>query len=312
VRISTPAGLTLSLLERVVSWWTKRKDLVPDLVTGPPGIYSAEVGPMLWRMAQTLRELNLSSVVLDASPTQALSELRALPQAGPFNELLDTFLQRHGHRCPNEVEFLKPRWMEAPEQVIELIANYLRAGDSVNPIEAEERQRKRREEAVALIVAQLDPMRRGIFRSLLKRAQQALPIRDNSRYYVTKFLLPMRIVLAELGRRWAEQGWLPSPDDIFFLTLKEIEALVEADTPGAVSKDLPTITANRRLAYDYWFTVVPAEVIGPDGKPMIEEEAGEGEDGLPAVVNVIGATRHIREGQMITVDGTNGRVLLEA
>jgi hypothetical protein len=104
---------------------------------------------------------------------------------------------------------------------------------------------------------------------------------------------------------------LPSPDDIFFLTLKEIEALVEADTPGAVSKDLPTITANRRLAYDYWFTVVPAEVIGPDGKPMIEEEAGEGEDGLPAVVNVIGATRHIREGQMITVDGTNGRVLLE-
>ena len=32
---------------------------------------------------------------------------------------------------------------------------------------------------------------------------------------------------------------------------------------------------------------------------------------LPAVVNVIGATRSISDGQMITVDGTNGRVLLE-
>jgi len=54
IRISTPAGLMLSLLERIVSWWTKLSKLVPDLVTGLPGIYSAEVGPALWRMAPTL------------------------------------------------------------------------------------------------------------------------------------------------------------------------------------------------------------------------------------------------------------------
>lgn len=34
------------------------------------------------------------------------------------------------------------------------------------------------------------------------------------------------------------------------------------------------------------------------------------EYGIPAVVNVIGATCSIRDGQIITVDGSNGRVLL--
>ncbi len=380
VRISTPAGLTLSLLERMVGWWTKRKDLVPDLVTALPGIYSAEVGPMLWRMAQTLQELDLAPVVLDNSPAEALTILRAMPEAKPFHEQLAAFLERHGHRCPNEVEFLKPRWMEAPEQVIELVANYLRAGENINPLAMETQQRKRREEAVLQIEAQLDPLRRRMFRFLLKRTQQALPVRDNSRYYTTKFLLPTRLVFVELGRRWAERGWLTAPADIFFLTLKEVEAIVEAGRPTAISKDIRALTAARRIAYDYWFTIVPADVIGSDGKPVIEEEENtqvmEGipvsggkvrgrarivldpreaatlqvgeilvtqatdpgwtpvfplvsglvleiggqishgaivarEYGLPAVVNVIGATRSIKDGQVITVDGTNGRVLLE-
>ena len=36
------------------------------------------------------------------------------------------------------------------------------------------------------------------------------------------------------------------------------------------------------------------------------------EYGLPAVVNVAGATRHIHDGQIIIVDGTNGCIYLDA
>jgi pyruvate,water dikinase len=35
------------------------------------------------------------------------------------------------------------------------------------------------------------------------------------------------------------------------------------------------------------------------------------EYGLPAVVNVAEATRRIRDGQTVTVDGSGGRVVLE-
>ena len=138
--------------------------------------------------------------------------------------------------------------------------------------------------------------------------------------------------------------------------------------------------ANRRLAYEYWLTVVAPDALGPDGKPIIEDiqdtnmlkgvPASSGrargrarivldvheamrlssgdilvtqatdpgwtpvfplvsgivleiggqlshgaivarEYGIPAVVNVQGAMQTIQNGQMITVDGTNGRIYLD-
>jgi len=215
---------------------------------------------------------------------------------------------------------------------------------------------------------------------VLKQTQKAVPIRDNSRYYVTKFIFPMRRLFAHFGQRWATRGWLNQPGDVFFLTVNEIRSIVEADTPSVVSQDLHTLVANRRLAYDYWMTVAPPEAIGPDGKPITEEQKGTyilkgtaasggrvrgkarialdpreaaklrsgeilvtqatdpgwtpvfplisglvleiggqlshgaivaREYGLPAEVNVPGATHLIQDGQIIVVDGTNGCVYLD-
>ena len=380
IAVSAPSAVLYGLLERLVGWWGKRKEITHDLVTGISGVYSAEVGPMLWHMAQALRDAGLAHIVLDSSPEVALARLWQMPEAGQFMEQFENFLRRHGHRCPNEVELLHPRWAEAPQQVIELLAGYVQAGDAINPEEAERRQRQRREEAVALVEKRLGPLRRKIFRVVLAKAQNAVRARDNSRYAVTKFLFPARKVFALLGRRWAERGWLAQADDIFFLTVSELEKLVAQGDPLALGQDLHELVANRRLAYEYWFTVVPPDVIGPDGAPVMEEEkeattlegipvsagrargvarivldprqatrlhAGEilvtqatdpgwtpvfplvsglvleiggqlshgaivaREYGIPAVLNVQGAMRRIREGQVITVDGDRGKVFMD-
>src|SRR5439155_148668 len=65
---------------------------------------------------------------------------------------------------------------------------------------------------------------------------------------------------------------LARPDDIFFLTVTELQAIVEAGTPTAAHRDIQACVANRRLAYDYWLTVVAPDAIGSDGKPIIEEK----------------------------------------
>ncbi len=209
------------------------------------------------------------------------------------------------------------------------------------------------------------------------RQQKAVRVRDNSRYYVTKFYFPTRKVFALLGQRWAERGWLQQADDIFFLTVSELERLVADGDPMALEHDLHSLVTDRRLAYEYWFTAVPPDVIGPDGQPVVEEEkeatvlegiavsggqtrgiarivldpreaarlhAGEilvtqatdpgwtpifplvsglvleiggqlshgaivaREYGIPAVLNVQGAMRRIRDGQVITVDGNMGKI----
>ena len=243
IAVSAPSAVMFGLLERLVSWWTKRKEITHDLVTGISGVYSAEVGPLLWHMAQSLRDAGLASVALDTSPEEALAKLKQTPEAGQFMDQFETFLQRHGHRCPNEVELLYPRWAEAPQQVIELIAGYLQASDTLNPEEAERRQRQRRDEAIALVEKRFGPVRRKIFRGVLAKAQNAVRVRDNSRYAVTKFLFPTRKVFALLGQRWTERGWLSQPDDIFFLTVSELEKLVATTGLAVPEHDLHTLNS---------------------------------------------------------------------
>ena len=54
------------------------------------------------------------------------------------------------------------------------------------------------------------------------------------------------------------------------LTVAEIEASIEDPTtiePAALQEQI----ANRRLAYDYWFTVIPPDAIVADGTPISEE-----------------------------------------
>jgi phosphohistidine swiveling domain-containing protein len=272
MRLGMPSAYIYLLLERLVKWWTGQKTLAQDLVTSDSGVYSAEVGPALWRMAETIKEAGLQPVLLENDSTSALALLHSIPQAQAFIEQLERFLARHGHRCPNELELLNPRWTEAPEQVVELVNHYLQVDESANPIAAEARQQRRSAEAIAAIEARLDPVRRAIFRTLLNRARRAITVRDNIRYYMAKLYFPMRKLYAQLGQRWAERGGLTQADDIFFLTVSEIQHIIEDEAAPTSPADLQACVANRRLAYHYWFTVTPPDAIGPDGMPLVEEE----------------------------------------
>ena len=388
MRIALGSAVSFGMLERLVQWWTRRGKDAHDLVSGLAGVYSAEVGPLLTGMAAALEETGQAGVVRSETPAGALARLRADPTARPVIAQLEAFLARHGHRCPNEVEFRNPRWAEKPEQIIALMGAYAASGSrsagssagdgSLETTEAA--ARRRQAETQALIEHRLDPLRRAVFRAALRRAQQAMRLRDNSRYYVTLFFFPVRKTFAELGRRWAERGWLGQADDIFFLTLTEIERVVESGTPASPATDMRQTTAERRMAYEYWYGVPAPDVIGHDRKPVAQvlpqrnylegvpaspgrasgrarlvlrpEEAirlqrgdvlvtratdpgwtpvfplvsglvlevggqlSHGaivarEYGIPAVLNVSGAMNSIREGQIVTVDGTSGRVYLE-
>jgi rifampicin phosphotransferase len=285
LRFAISAAVSYGLLERIVRWWIG-KELAQDMVTGLKGVYSAEVGLALWCMARTAQESELQDILLTHDPITALNILQSSEKGLPIIELLEAFLARHGHRCPNELEMRNPRWAEAPEQVIELVANYLRASivgvglaptlETITPtlgaIATETRQQQRRTDAVALVEAKLGPLRRSIFRFLLKQAQRAVTVRDNSRYYMAKFYFPIRKVYAELGRRWTVRGWLKQPDDIFFLTLGEIEGLIEGNPTSVHPGALQTVVEQRRLAYVFWFTIIAPDAVGSDGSPIIEEE----------------------------------------
>ena len=210
----------------------------------------------------------MHSVVLDQPADSALSELHRTPAAQPFLALLDTFLQRHGHRCMSEAEWLYPRWVEAPEQVVESVASYLRGGFTFDPAAAAVAAARQREAATALVEAKLNPLQRVYFRWGLKRLQHYVCARDNGQHFLVKLALPVRHIYAVLAQRWAERGWLARQDDFFFLVLPEIEAVLAAGDPVRAGLDLSLVAAGRRQAYDYWFTQPMPDVLDLNGAPI--------------------------------------------
>ncbi len=382
---ASSVGITaFTLLEWLMARWLGARDQALDLMGGLPDVYAAEMGPALWEMAQRLSALGLAGIILDNEPMAALARLRDMPAAGPVIEMLDRFLERHGHRCPNEGEWLNPRWGDAPELVIEIVAGYLRTGAGADPREGMARQRRRREEALAWAGARLDPVRRAVLRRVLASAQHGARLRDNGKYYYMKVAWPLRQIHVLFGKRWTARGWLEHPEDIFFLTHVDLERVLAAGNPEAAGLNLRRLVAERRKAFEFWSTVAAPEVIRGDGRPLaptmpaaawgpvlrgiaasggcvrgiarivaepqemyrlgpndilVTRTADPGwtpifarvagvvlelggqlshvaivarEYGLVAVVNVHDATRRIRDGELIVVDGTRGLVHLDA
>ena len=290
------AAISFYLLESRLREWTDKQGQATILVQSLTGVYTAEVGEALWSMAQTLRSLHLDEIVFNLQAGEALALLQERPGAGPFLTEFQAFLRRHGYRCPNDAELYNPRWGEASEQVIDLIKSYLMMEDTANPFKVELHRQKEREELTTHIAGQLHPLRRRIFRWLLRQAQDKIRMRDNNRSYIAKFLYPMRLLLVEIGRRWAERGWLVSPDDIFFLSLYEIDDIIHTEEPLLAGEELLALLSARRAAFDYWNTIIAPMALGPGGIPLPDPEpTGSFLQGLPASAGrVRGAARLLR------------------
>jgi rifampicin phosphotransferase len=372
---TTAYGQMEQLVARVVG----QKQIAQTLTSGLSDVIAAEIVPLLWAMAQEIKAAGLADVILNNEAAVALALLRERAEARPFLDQLAHFLQRHGHRCMSEAEYRHPRWREAPEQVILSLTGYLQLdAGQFDPHAGEESQRRKREEATALVAAKLDPLRRRYFNSSLKRLQRLMRLRDNGQHFLVKLIMPARVIYAEIARRWAERGWLATADDFYFLVFTEVEQTVQAGGPDNLN--LSHIAAARRQAHTYWFSQPFPEVLDAQGNPvaaaanddphrlqgiaasqgqvtgiarvihtpqeatrlqpgeilvtratdpgwtpvfsvisgLVLEVGGQlshgaivaREYGLPAVVNVAGATQKISDGDKITVDGGQGCVLL--
>lgn len=305
--------LMRTFLEKAVG----RPELVYELLAGLEGVIAAEMVPALWSVAQALAQAGVAEVVVEHEPAVALAKLRELPAAAPALAELDTFLRRHGHRAPVEAEWRYPRWVEAPEPVIEMIAAYLRGGEIPRAVTRDGEQAKQQQAAAVSLVEQaVDRFRGAYFRSGLQRLQRMMRLRDNGQHYLVKLLLPIRHLYATLADRWADRGWLARSDDFYFLVVDEIEAVLAAEAPASTDLDLAAIVAARRQAYEYWLDQAAPEALDAAGEPVLAETpAGDVLRGMAAssgrvegtarVVNSPAEASRLRPGEILVTYATD-------
>jgi pyruvate,water dikinase len=379
----TGAMYTVSLLTLCRQWLGDTDgSLAHGLLAGLGKMESAEAGLDQWRLAVLARKQpEVERVLFDCLGfQQARAALPGVTGGVEFLAAWDRFLEQHGHHARGEIEFFNARWHDTPDTILETVRGYLQAIGKIDPLAAHRQRGEERRRLVEECRRRLrNPLKRAIFNFVLGNAQRGCLVRENVKSEAVRWTARARRLLQELGGRLESRGLLTKADDLFFLTVEELEPvrrgkanfdvratiasrraeydrnlqlhppqvvigkfdpeqvapeMIDANTRTlhglAVSPGVATGPARVILRSDTAEHVLPGEILvapftDPGWTPYFLRAAGivmdQGgllshgsiiarEYGIPAVVNVGPATRIVRTGQLLQVDGHRGRVTL--
>lgn len=201
------------------------QNLSRDLLTGLSDLASATPGIAIARLAETLRRDEAARAFLAAHPGNGF-ELDALPD-GPTKTGLSRFLDEFGHRGAREAEIAEPRWREDPSLLLSTLRLHLEGDTATRSLrqrdarigEAKLRAHDRVEAVVPL------PLR-PVVRSLVRRVQRLLRMRESLRSDVTVVLGLFRAVAMDVSRRIEVREPEAGEGAAFFLTLDELHGVL--------------------------------------------------------------------------------------
>lgn len=90
------------------------------------------------------------------------------------------------------------------------------------------------------------PLRRWLFRKLLRWAQIYGPHREEALFFVGAAWPALRCLALELGKRLVEVGTLSSPDDVFYLSSSELEQACQERSKNQALPDHMQLAIDRR------------------------------------------------------------------
>jgi pyruvate,water dikinase len=162
-----------------------------------------------------------------------MAHLEQTQEAQPFLHALEHFLSEYGHR-EIRMDVIYPTWGEDPTPVLGFVRSYLDADEAQSPHHQQARLVKEREELTQSVLARVEKDLVGrllfspILRWVLKHTQANTRERDTVHFELTRLFPPFRRMLLELGHRWSERGLVADSDDVFYLTLDEMDGVAAA------------------------------------------------------------------------------------
>jgi pyruvate,water dikinase len=215
------AFAALQMVDRVVGSSAESKALAAKLKRGLPGNLVVEMGISLHRLAKRL----------DPGHFDKLSELvdrieqRALPDA--FLQDWDRFLDRWGHRGPNEMDLSAPRYADDPIVALRQMSTLATGSGDATPEAAHERLAAERRQAYETLMDRLGGGRRVLLRHLYHVIEQFGGTRDTLKHDLLLVFHAVRKRILREGRQLVDEGRLDAPEDVFNLTFDDLTAATD-------------------------------------------------------------------------------------
>ena len=141
------------------------------------------------------------------------------------------FMENYGMRGLGEIDLGRPRWGEDPTHIIQVLQSYLQIDNpELAPDAVFERGAIASEEAAALLESEVSKLRFGHLKTRLvhfgvKRYRALGGLREAPKFFAIRMLGVIRQGLLQSGVDFVKVGLLERKDDLFFLNIRELDAL---------------------------------------------------------------------------------------
>ena len=275
--IAAGTGQCLQAFSRLLPGWLGPdwRRLLNESLQGQGTVVSAQ---QILRIAD-LVELARKDVTLANALKRGWDPGRARQsfEGTPFLSAFDRYLEDYGHRAVGESDIMSPRLADQPEALLEVIKTQLE-GPPAMPDELIRRQRTVRDHALGTIRARCGWRfdRWLVFLWWYRRLCRFFSLREANRHHLMWYSLAARRLLLHLGELLIDRGVFTHKEDIFFLSLREREALEKVST-----ETWSALIQARRAEREYWKTLeVPDVICGWDDPQTESHESLSEADGL--------------------------------
>jgi len=222
-----------------------------------------QAGNDLWDLAQSEKSEDVRRIVIDHPTSEVLAVLATSDTGAAFVARLNDYLERWG-KCSNMLEeYAAPSWVEDPSAAIENLKSYMADGAVDPKLRWNDLVTERKRlvaEARAELAGYPEPVRER-FEELLIAGQEGQRLQEDHNWWIDqRGTHTVRMVLLEIGRRFARGGVIEDRNDIFYLYGDEIrESLC-----SQISGDFTRVISERRAEMDRWRNVTPPDSVGTE------------------------------------------------
>ncbi|MCJ7825533.1 MAG: PEP-utilizing enzyme [Anaerolineales bacterium] len=232
-----------------------------EIARGLPHNVTTEMDLALWQVAQAILADSDSLILFQETSASDLAAgyLKSnLPSAA--QESVASFLERYGARGIGEIDIGLPRWGEDPTHIMRVLQSYLQITDPDKaPDVVFARAAKSAEQAAAHLESTIRQMHGGFIKSRLlhwaiSRYRALAGMREAPKFFAIRMMNIIRQGLLQSGQELFEANLLEQPDDLFFLTVRELGELTDAmgmsadrPTPALKTSNLPALAQNFQI-----------------------------------------------------------------
>ncbi len=221
-----------------------------EITRSLPNNVTTEMDLQLWRLAGQMRDDSAASDSFHAEDAETIaSDFQAGTLPPTVQRALEEFLNRYGMRGVAELDIGRVRWRDQPVSIVRSLQSYLSIEDeSRAPDRVFEKGKEDALKAIARLAdsssrAWETPLAGRLVRLLAKRVRLLAGLRESPKFTMVRISGILRKALLDSGKDLTDCGVLEQPDDLFYLTVRELKTLAMG-APG----DWKKLVRARRLA----------------------------------------------------------------